>query len=181
MPRIEEKFAMTLIRGLEKGELRRLAIHGDTKLDNFLFSQRDNKVISLIDLDTIMPQTWLVDWGDMVRSLCNVAGEKEPDPEKVQVDLDIYESLARGFLSTARTVTPLEVSLMPEAVQIIALELGMRFMTDYLRGDSYFKPGPADLSNVNKVRAISQLTLFKRLREADGEIRNRFKAIKQES
>lgn len=177
----EEEFAMTLIRGLDKGELRRLAIHGDTKLDNFLFSEKDNRVVSLIDLDTIMPQTWLVDWGDMVRSLCNVVGEKEPDPQKVRVDLDIYESLARGFLSTARTVTPYEVSLMPEAVQIIALELGMRFLTDYLRGDSYFKPGPNDFSNLNKVRAISQLTLFKRLREADDEIRKRVEAIKRES
>lgn len=169
----EEDFAMTLIRGLESGELRRLAIHGDTKLDNFLFSRADNRVISLVDLDTIMPQTWLADWGDMVRSLCNVAGEKEPDPEKVQVNLDIYESLARGFLSTARTVTPYEVHLMPEAVRIIALELGMRFLTDYLRGDSYFKPGPNDFSSLNKTRAVSQLTLFRRLKEADGIIRKK--------
>lgn len=171
MVRNEEEFAMTLIRGLKDRTLRRLAIHGDTKLDNFLFSQEDNRVISLIDLDTIMPQTWLVDWGDMVRSLCNIAGEKEPDPEKIQVDLEIYESLARGFLSTARTVTPEEIRLMPEAVEIISLELGMRFLTDYLRGDSYFKLGPNDFSNLNKIRAISQLTLFQKLKAARSTIK----------
>ena len=167
----EEHFAMSLIRGLESGKLRRLAIHGDTKLDNFLFSRADNRIISLVDLDTIMPQTWLVDWGDMVRSLCNVAGEKETDPGNVKVDLDIYESLARGFLSTATTVTPHEIQLMPDAVMIIALELGMRFLADYIRGDSYFKPGPNDLPSINRTRAISQLTLFRRLREAESDIR----------
>ncbi len=173
----EEDFAMTLIRGLRSGELRCLAIHGDTKLDNFLFSRAENRVISLIDLDTIMPQTWLADWGDMVRSLCNVAGEKEPDPENVQVDLGIYDSLARGFLSTAQTVTADEVQLMPEAVMIIALELGMRFMTDYIRGDSYFKPGPNDFSNLNKIRAISQLTLFRRLKESNSIIRRNIESL----
>ncbi len=173
----EEDFAMTLIRGLKSGKLRCLGIHGDTKLDNFLFSQTDNRVISLVDLDTIMPQTWLADWGDMVRSLCNVAGEKESDPDNVNVDLDIYDSLARGFLSTAQTVTPYEISLMPEAVKIIALELGMRFMTDYIRGDSYFKPGPNDFPHLNKIRAISQLTLFRRLKKADDVIRNKIESL----
>ena len=173
----EEAFAMTLIRGLKSGKLRCLAIHGDTKLDNFLFSRADNRVVSMVDLDTIMPQTWLADWGDMVRSLCNVAGEKEADPENVKVDLDIYKSLARGFLSTAQTVTPYEVQLMPEAVMIIALELGMRFLTDYIRGDSYFKPGPNDFSNLNKIRAISQLTLFRRLKEANDVIRGEIESL----
>lgn len=173
----EEDFAMTLIRGLRSKTLRCLAIHGDTKLDNFLFSRAENRVIALVDLDTIMPHTWLADWGDMVRSLCNVAGEKEPDPDNVKVDLDIYDSLARGFLSTAQTVTPNEVQLMPEAVMIIALELGMRFMTDYIRGDSYFKPGPNDFSNLNKIRAISQLTLFRRLKESKGVIRKKIESL----
>lgn len=173
----EEDFAMTMIRGLKSGKLRCLAIHGDTKLDNFLFSRADNRVVSMVDLDTIMPQTWLADWGDMVRSLCNVAGEKEADPKNVKVDLDIYKSLARGFLSTAQTVTPYEVQLMPEAVMIIALELGMRFLTDYIRGDSYFKLGPNDFSNLNKIRAISQLTLFRRLKEANDVIRGKIESL----
>ena len=156
---------------MESGRIRRLAIHGDTKLDNFLFSTRTGRVKALVDLDTIMPHTWLADWGDMVRSLVNVAGEKERDLSRVQVDMDVYRAVARGFLSTARRVTPAEVGLMADAPQIIALELGLRFLLDYLRGDSYFKLGPADPPDLNGVRAMAQLSLFRRLRERADEAR----------
>lgn len=161
----EEPFAMTLLEGMESGRIRRLAIHGDTKLDNFLFSSRSGRVKALVDLDTIMPHTWLADWGDMVRSLANVAGEKARDLAQVQVDEDVFRAVARGFLSTAREVTDTEVDLMVEAAQIIALELGMRFLTDYLRGDSYFKLSPADPLDLNRTRGMVQLTLFRRFRE----------------
>ena len=156
---------------MESGRIRRLAIHGDTKLDNFLFSTRTGRVKALVDLDTIMPHTWLADWGDMVRSLVNVAGEKERDLSRVQVDMDVYRAVARGFLSTARRVTPAEVDLMADAPQIIALELGLRFLLDYLRGDSYFKLGPADPPDLNGARAMAQLSLFRRLRERADEAR----------
>jgi hypothetical protein len=161
----EEPFAMTLLEGMESGRIRRLAIHGDTKLDNFLFSSRTGRVKALVDLDTIMPHTWLADWGDMVRSLANVAGEKARDLAQVQVDEDVFRAVARGFLSTTREVTDVEVGLMVEAAQIIALELGMRFLTDYLRGDSYFKLSPADPLDLNRTRGMVQLTLFRRFRE----------------
>jgi hypothetical protein len=161
----EEQFGMTLLEGMESRRIRRLAIHGDTKLDNFLFSTRTGRVKALVDLDTIMPHSWLADWGDMVRSLVNVAGEKERDLSRVGVDMDVFRAVARGFLSTATEVTPAEVGLMVEAAQIIALELGLRFLTDYLRGDSYFKLGPADPPDLNRTRAMVQLTLFLKLRE----------------
>ena len=169
--RSEEAFGVSLLDGMESGRLRRLAIHGDTKLDNFLFSTRTGRVKALVDLDTIMPHTWLADWGDMVRSLVNVAGEKERDLSRVQVDMDVFRAVARGFLSTARRVTPAEVGLMADAPQIIALELGLRFLTDYLRGDSYFKLGPADPPDLNRARAMAQLQLFRRLRERAHETR----------
>jgi sugar phosphate permease len=168
--RAEEAYGMTLLEGMESGRLRRVAIHGDTKLDNFLFSTRTGRVKALVDLDTIMPHTWLADWGDMVRSLVNVAGEKERDLSRVRVDLDVYRAVARGFLSTAREVTPSEVDLMADAPQIIALELGLRFLTDYVRGDSYFKLGPADPPDLNRARATAQLTLFLRFRECRKEM-----------
>ncbi len=161
----QEEFGMTLLREMEHGVIRRLAIHGDTKLDNFLFSTRTGKVKALIDLDTIMPHTWLADWGDMVRSLVNVAGEKEADLGKVRVNMDIFRAVARGFLRSARNTTAHEIARMVDAVQIIALELGLRFLEDYLRGDSYFRLGPADALDLNKTRAMVQLTLFERLRE----------------
>jgi N-acetylhexosamine 1-kinase len=169
--RSEEAFGVSLLEGMESGRIRRLAIHGDTKLDNFLFSTGTGRVKALVDLDTIMPHTWLADWGDMVRSLVNVAGEKERDLSRVQVDMDVYRAVARGFLSTAREVTPAEVGLMADAPQIIALELGLRFLLDYLRGDSYFKLGPADPPDLNRARAMAQLTLFRRLREQAEEAR----------
>ncbi len=166
----QEKFGLTLLEAMESGRIRTVAIHGDTKLDNFLFSRRTGQVKALVDLDTIMPHTWLADWGDMVRSLSNVAGEKEADLERIQVDMDIYRALARGFLSTAREVTAEEISLMADAVEIIALELGIRFLSDYLRGDSYFKLGPADPPELNRIRAMVQLTLFQRLRAKRDQI-----------
>ena len=82
----QKPFGLTLIRKLKSGELKKVVVHGDTKLDNFLFSTETGRVKALVDLDTIMPHTWLSDWGDMVRSLINIAGERERDLEKVDVD-----------------------------------------------------------------------------------------------
>ncbi len=160
-----QEYALTLLRAMESGQIRTVAIHGDTKLDNFLFSADQGHVKALVDLDTIMPHSWLADWGDMVRSLANLAGEKETDLLKVQVDTEIFEALARGFLTMARQVTEQEIKLMVDAVQILALELGVRFLADYLRGDSYFRLGPTDVPSLNKRRAMVQLTLFQRFRE----------------
>lgn len=160
-----EGFALTLLEEMDAGRIRTVAIHGDTKLDNFLFSTRTDRVKAMVDLDTIMPHTWLVDWGDMVRSLVNVAGEKERDREKIRVDMDIFRAVARGFLRAARKVTPQEVDRMVDAVKIIALELGVRFLADYLRGDTYFRLGVADPPDLNKIRAMAQLALYERLCE----------------
>jgi hypothetical protein len=166
----QEEFGLTLSRAMETGRIRTVAIHGDTKLDNFLFSTRTGRVKALIDLDTIMPHTWLSDWGDMIRSLSNVAGEKEADLERVQVDIGIFRAVAEGFLGAASAVTDEEVGLMVDAVRILALELGVRFLADYLRGDSYFRLGPADPVDLNKTRAMVQLTLFQRLGACRGEL-----------
>ncbi|HJP83719.1 MAG TPA: phosphotransferase [Fimbriimonadaceae bacterium] len=157
--------ALSLSHARDLGQIRTTAIHGDTKIENFLFDAVTGRVMSLVDLDTIMPLTWLADWGDMVRSLVNVAGEKERDLEKVQVDEDVYAAVLEGFLSTAATPTPEEIALIPRAVQVIALELGVRFLADYLRGDTYFKLGPGDPDDLNKVRAMVQIRLFERLVE----------------
>ena len=180
LAKTEESFGLTLLRGMESGEIRTVAIHGDTKLDNFLFNPRTRRVKALVDLDTIMPHTWLADWGDMVRSLVNVAGEKERDLRKVQVDMGVYRAVARGFLRSARNLRAAEVDLMTDAVEIIALELGLRFLMDHLRGDSYFRLGLADPSDLNKTRAMVQLTLFERLRARAGEAKKCIENLKSE-
>ena len=173
----EKEFGMTLLREMAAGRIRVVGIHGDTKLENFLFSKRTGQAKALVDLNTIVPHSWLADWGDMMRSLANIAGEKEIDLKKVQVDMNVYEAVARGFLSTAREVTPDEVALMVDAVEIIALELGVRYLADYLRGDSYFKLSPVDPPDLNKMRALVQLRLFEKLREKAGAARRVIDAL----
>jgi hypothetical protein len=101
----------------------------------------------------------------MVRSLCNVTGEKERDLSKIRVDMAVYQALAQGFLSTVQRAPTSEIELMSDAVRIIALELGVRYLTDYLRGDSYFVLAATDPPDLNKLRATVQLTLFERLTE----------------
>lgn len=158
-----ELFVTGLWKALNEGRIRQTLIHGDTKIENFLFCEKTGKAKSLIDLDTIMPFTWLADWGDLVRSMSNVAGEKERDLRKVTVDWDVYAAVARGFLQNSHEVTEEEISLMPFAVEAITLELGLRFLTDYLRGDTYFQLGPDDPQDMNKVRAMAQIHLYRQL------------------
>lgn len=160
-----EPFALVLQQRVRDGVVRQTAIHGDTKIENFLFDAQTLKVKGLVDLDTIMPYTWLADWGDMMRSLVNVAGEREPDPERVQVDRDVYEAVTRGFLATAQAATAEEVALMADAVAVIAVELGTRFLADFLRGDNYFQLAAGDPHDLNLIRTRTQLTLFRRLME----------------
>jgi hypothetical protein len=160
-----EAEACSLQADASEGRIRRTAIHGDTKLENFLFCRSTHRVKCLVDLDTIMGYTWLADWGDMARSLCNVAGEMEADLELVQVDREVYAAVAKGFLSTVKAAPKEELERMPLAVEAIATELGIRFLTDYLRGDNYFRLHPDDPRDLNRTRGLVQLTLAQRLRE----------------
>ena len=141
-----------------------MLVHGDTKLENFLFSDSTKKAVALVDLDTIMPHTRLTDWGDMVRSLTNIAGERETEPDKIRMDIEVFKALLRGFLSAAGTIPMQEIDLMADAPQIMALELGVRFLADYLRGDTYFRLMPEDPPDLNRTRAIVQFYLFEDMR-----------------
>jgi hypothetical protein len=111
--------------------------------------------------------------------MVNVAGEKERDLSKVVVDRDVYESVAKGFLTAATEVTDNEVALMVSAVQAITLELGLRFLTDYLRGDTYFQLAEGDPADLNKVRAMVQLTLYQRLAEFGPEAEARIQKYRR--
>jgi hypothetical protein len=161
----QKSFALKISRELSAGILKTVVIHGDTKLENFLFSTSTGKAKALVDLDTVMPHTWLSDWGDMVRSLINLAGEQESNLIKVKVDLRVFESVARGFLNSARCLNTHEMSLMVDAMRTMSLELGVRFLADYLRGDNYFTLGARDPNDLNKIRALVQFRLFEEMSE----------------
>lgn len=142
---------------LEQAELPRRVIHGDPKLNNVLFDAGSGRAASLIDLDTVKPGLVHYDLGDCLRSCCNRSGEAADDASKVTFDLDICRAILRAyFAETGDFLTEIERHYLYDAVRLLPLELGLRFLTDHLEGDRYFKvaqPGQ------NLERALVQFRL----------------------
>ena len=113
--------------------------HNDTKLNNVMLDDATGEGICVIDLDTVMPGLALYDFGDMVRTTTSPSKEDERDLSKVTMQFPMFEALARGYLSAADFLTPPEKKLLPFSGQLITLEIGLRFLTDFLAGDTYFK------------------------------------------
>jgi hypothetical protein len=113
--------------------------HNDTKFNNVMLDDATGEGICVIDLDTVMPGLALYDFGDMVRTTTSPAKEDERDLSKVTMQFPMFEALARGYLSAADFLTPPEKKLLPFSGQLITLEIGLRFLTDFLAGDTYFK------------------------------------------
>ncbi len=125
---------------LEKGELPLRVTHNDTKLNNVLFDKVSGEGICIIDLDTVMPGLSLYDFGDSLRFAGNTADEDEKDLSKVSFNIDIYRSYTEGYLSTAiDSLNDAEIYYLPFSVKLMTLECGIRFLTDYLNGDVYFR------------------------------------------
>jgi len=114
--------------------------HNDTKFNNVLLDDATGEGICVIDLDTVMPGLALYDFGDMVRTTTSPAKEDERDLSKVTMQFPMFEALARGYWSAAgEFLTPAEKQFLPFAGKLITFEIGLRFLTDYLAGDTYFK------------------------------------------
>lgn len=114
--------------------------HNDTKLDNILFDLDTDQAICLIDLDTIMPGSALFDFGDALRAMGNPAAEDEPDLSKVIFQIPVFEAYTQGYLAAAGDIlTPMELSWLALSPWLITIEIGMRFLTDYLQGNPYFR------------------------------------------
>ena len=129
-----------LIDGMNNGELFERTTHNDTKLNNVLIDDETGNGICVIDLDTVMPGLPHYDFGDMVRTGTSPAAEDELDLSKVGMRFEMFEALLRGFLSSAgKFLNPREKELLPFSGKLITLEIGIRFLTDYLAGDVYFK------------------------------------------
>ena len=135
-----EEFAGILERAREAGELPLRVTHNDTKLNNILFDESTGEAVCVVDLDTVMPGYSVTDFGDSIRFGANTAVEDETDLSKVSLDLELFESFARGFLrGCGGRLTEKEIELLPEGAMMMTYECGTRFLTDYLSGDTYFK------------------------------------------
>jgi hypothetical protein len=125
---------------LEKGEIPLRVTHNDTKLNNVMIDDKTHKGICVIDLDTVMPGLAMHDFGDSIRFGASTAAEDERDLNKVSCDMNLYELYAKGFIEgCGGKLTKREIELLPLGAKIMTFECGMRFLTDYLQGDTYFK------------------------------------------
>ncbi len=122
----------------QAGRIRQRVIHGDPKLDNILFDQTGDCARALIDLDTVQPGLLQHDLGDCLRSCCNRVGEQ--GGAEVRFDLSLCANILRGYASETRDIlTAADIALFYDAIRLLPFELGLRFLTDHLEGDRYFR------------------------------------------
>ncbi|MBQ9098887.1 MAG: aminoglycoside phosphotransferase family protein [Clostridia bacterium] len=134
------EFVHTLAKAEQEGRLPLRVTHNDTKLNNILFDAESDQPVCVIDLDTVMPGYSVNDFGDSIRFGANTAAEDEPDLSKVSLDLELYHAYAKGFLKGCDgKLTDTEIALLPIGARMMTLECGMRFLTDYIEGDTYFR------------------------------------------
>lgn len=149
--------------------------HNDTKLNNVMLDETNGEGLCVLDLDTVMPGLSLYDFGDMVRSTCNLAAEDETDLTRVRASADVFEALAGGYLAgTAGALLPVEREHLAVAGQVITYECGLRFLTDHLLGDTYFRiHRPAQ----NLDRSRNQFALLRSLETQADEFMKRVRAL----
>ena len=135
-----EETAHVLMDMLNNGELPLRVTHNDTKLNNIMIDDKTGKGLCVIDLDTVMPGLSINDYGDSIRFGASTGDEDEPDLSKVWVDLDLFEVYTKGFIEGCHgSLTENELAMLPMGAKTMTFECGMRFLTDYLQGDTYFK------------------------------------------
>ena len=129
-----------IVNLLKTGEMPTKVTHNDTKLNNVMIDANTGKNVAVIDLDTIMPGSICYDFGDSIRFGCNPAAEDEPDLSKVNFDINLFESYAKGYLSAVgKGATQIERDNLAFGAILMTYECGMRFLADYLDGDVYFR------------------------------------------
>lgn len=154
---IEEMRGRALTFTARVDTLTRLVIHGDPKASNFLFAEHNDTVISVIDLDTVQAGLLLHDLGDCLRSCCNRQGEEHDNPARTMFSAEFFAAILKGYGSTAASLlSDVDLQLLPDAAGLISFELGVRFFTDHLSGDTYFK---TSRKNQNLDRALIQFHL----------------------
>lgn len=158
-----EKDASKFTDMIKTGELPVRVTHNDTKINNVLFDAITNEAFCVIDLDTIMPGLSLYDFGDAIRASAVNSDENETDPTKFGLNIELYEAFTKGFLSEAgKALNQNEVDNLAFSAKLLALECGVRFLTDYLSGDTYFRIAHPEQ---NLVRCRNQFKLVRDVEE----------------
>ena len=134
-----EQEAGTLVNMLAEGKLPLRVTHNDTKLNNVMLDETTRKPLCVIDLDTVMPGLSLYDFGDSIRFGAATAAEDEKDLSKMVMDINLFATYTKGFLSACPGLTENERDMLPMGAKLMTLECGVRFLTDYLSGDTYFR------------------------------------------
>ncbi|MGI6173504.1 MAG: phosphotransferase enzyme family protein [Christensenellales bacterium] len=164
------KMMGAIVKPLESGVLPLRATHNDTKINNVMIDDKTDKALCVIDLDTVMPGSSLYDYGDAIRFGASTAAEDEPKTEKISLDLEKFTLFTRGYLSeTNGFLKPEELQLLPLGVKVITCELAMRFLTDYMDGDPYFRVRSPDH---NLIRARAQMKLLTDIERKEDEMQS---------
>lgn len=164
----EDQYSM-ITDGLADGSVPLRVTHNDTKLNNILMDAKTGKARAIIDLDTIMPGSMLYDFGDSIRFGASTALEDEKDLDKVHFSTELFRAYAEGFIGqVCSSVTKREAELFAFAGNMMTLECGMRFLADYLAGDTYFATKYAEH---NLVRSRTQIKLVQEMEAKASEIR----------
>ncbi len=162
---------------LEEGILPLKVTHNDTKLNNIMMDAVTGKAVAIIDLDTVMPGLSIYDFGDSIRFGANTAAEDETDLSKVSLDTDLFETYAKGFLEGADGgLTDAEAEELFYGAWNMTMECGMRFLTDYLEGDKYFK---IHRSGHNLDRARNQFALIRDMEDKEDKLKEIVKRAKE--
>ena len=155
---------------LERQEIPIRVTHNDTKINNVLMDEQNEKGLCVIDLDTVMPGTVLSDFGDMVRTFTNSCKEDDPHIDKVKMRLNIFRALSKGYLEEANVfLQPVEKKHLVYGGKLITLMQGIRNLTDYLMGDIYYK---IDYEEHNLHRTQNQFALLQSIEEQEGEMQS---------
>lgn len=146
-----------------EGKLQKRTNHCDTKVNNMMFDADTDKVLCVIDLDTVMPGFVLSDIGDFIRTGANTGAEDDENLDNVNVNMDIFKAYTRGYMETAKAfLSPLEISLLPYGGRLLTYMQTVRFLTDYINGDTYYK---IHSPKHNMIRTKAQFKLLQSLEE----------------
>lgn len=170
-----------IVCALDEKKIPRRVVHNDTKLNNIMFSKDGQKALCLIDLDTVMKGSLVYDYGDALRLGASYAKEDDPDISKVKINFELVYNFTKGFLTAVQNViTTDEIDLLVCGYFTITLELGMRFLTDYINGDVYFTLSKQQLlerPKINLERARNQLQLAREIKNNEKKLRGLIKQV----